>query len=379
MLIAGDLSWDGVPASTIHRRRPPWSALAEVLAGHDLRLADLEAPLTTRDSRIAKAGPHLHGDPVFAAVTRQGGFDVACLANNHILDMGPQGLADTLAACGDAGLLTVGAGMNAEQAGQPLIVERAGLRLGIAAFAEHEFSYATRTSAGANPLDPLEAALHLAALRAECDAVLVLLHAGTEHFELPSPALVATCRGLIDAGAHAVVCTHSHVASGVEMHRGQPIFYGTGNFLFHRPDLASVSWCSGYLVSLAMSANGVREASLIPYWQSRSSPAVEAMDPGEMLAFSRHLKGLSATISRPAELDSAWQMLCVARRSYYLSRALGLSRLERRLARLGVWPFWRMRRRRVAAWLNVIECESHAEAMKTILRGELRQESRSGR
>ena len=35
---------------------------------------------------------------------------------------------------------------------------------------------------------------------------------------------------MVDAGAHAVIGHHAHIAKGVEVYRDRPIFHGLGNF-----------------------------------------------------------------------------------------------------------------------------------------------------
>ena len=75
------------------------------------------------------------------------------LANNHILDHGPQGLESTLQAAEAAGIATFGAGRDREEAAAILVRTVGGIRIGILGVAEHEFSIATadvarRESAG---------------------------------------------------------------------------------------------------------------------------------------------------------------------------------------------------------------------------------------
>lgn len=45
--------------------------------------------------------------------------------------------------------------------------------------------------------------------------------------------LVVLCESLIEAGAVAVFCHGSPVLQGMGLHRGKPVFYGLGNFIFH--------------------------------------------------------------------------------------------------------------------------------------------------
>ena len=69
----------------------------------DLVVANLECPLIDRPTPISKTGP-VFGEPS-AAINgiRAAGVHVLCLANNHIFDHGPQGLANTLTVCARAG------------------------------------------------------------------------------------------------------------------------------------------------------------------------------------------------------------------------------------------------------------------------------------
>jgi poly-gamma-glutamate synthesis protein (capsule biosynthesis protein) len=45
--------------------------------------------------------------------------------------------------------------------------------------------------------------------------------------------LVSLCAQLADAGAAVVFCHGSPVLQGMGLHRGRPVFYGLGNFIFH--------------------------------------------------------------------------------------------------------------------------------------------------
>jgi len=113
----------------------------------DLSFTNLECPLTQHNQAINKSGPALKANPSCADALKS--FSVIGLANNHILDYGKQGLADTLAACYKAGLPTVGAGLDLKQAQQPFIQEVKGIKIAIIAIAEHEFNQPESGGAGA--------------------------------------------------------------------------------------------------------------------------------------------------------------------------------------------------------------------------------------
>ena len=72
---------------------------------------------------------------------------------------------------------------------------------------------------------------------ARTDAGLVVVSLHNHHWEVDWAAAPAwmedLCRQLVDAGADVVFCHGPPVLQGMAFHRGRPIFYGLGNFIFH--------------------------------------------------------------------------------------------------------------------------------------------------
>jgi len=360
----------------------PWSGLQGSIREHDLSLATIECPLTVREGAILKSGPLLRAHPAWASTVRLGGFDLVSLANNHIRDYGAAGVLETVAACESAGLQTVGAGEDLAHARLPAIRSVADLKIGVLAVAENEFGSAGQGRAGGNPFDPLTTPRDVHALSGETDAVLVMLHGGTEHYRLPSPNMTRICRALVEAGASAVVCSHTHVPSGLEIHEGAPIVYGTGNFFFPPGHRVGDEWYLGYCVSMWIGCNGVWRLALVPYRQRAGRGVVEPLSDAPARDLMRQTMELSATIGDDERLAERWREFCRVHRATTLGTVLGLTRVERRLVRHGVWPFWRLPRRRVPGLLNVVRCESHRERLITTLKiehEEGEQEEEDGR
>jgi poly-gamma-glutamate synthesis protein (capsule biosynthesis protein) len=371
IIIAGDLcpmgqSEELLSTNQVERLFP---GIIQTLQMVDLAIANLECPLTRQTSPIVKSGPHLKADPACANGIRSAGFDVVSLANNHILDMGGGGLADTVAACTGAGLETVGVGDSLAQATRPLLIDVKGMRVAVLAFAETEFSIATPHSSGAWPVDPVNNFYQIKQAGQEAEFVLVMLHGGNEYYELPSPPMVKLCRYFVDVGAHAVVCNHVHVPGGIEVYRGAPIIYSTGNFLFEGEDEVD-GWYKGFLVKLAIQPGAVVALQLIPYWQSKDQVGVRLMSHAEQGHFFAHLAEVSSVIADPVALEESWDRFVRSKRVQYLSSALGLTKVERRLLRSGLWPFWRLRRSAGAGLLNLFACESHRDVMTSLLTSE---------
>jgi poly-gamma-glutamate synthesis protein (capsule biosynthesis protein) len=237
--------------------------LDEVWNAADLRLFNLETPLADSASAANKCGPHLLA-PVkcaegLAALNPTG----VCICNNHILDHGAEGLASTLAALKEKHLSAFGAGEDIDEADKPFFYARHGVRIGVYAVCEHEFSCATERRAGANPLDLVNLGDRIRELKSNCDRLIVLYHGGREHYEYPSPELQKTCRKIADCGASLVVCQHSHCVGSAEKWNGATIVYGQGNFIFDAED-GGAGFDTGLLVRYTVGDYGADSVGYVP-------------------------------------------------------------------------------------------------------------------
>src|SRR5215218_1238577 len=112
---------------------PPGSPVARTLAllhRADLVSASLEMPYSTRGQPRDKAIA-FRADPALADHLRAFGFGVLSLANNHSLDHGWEALADTMERLDALGIAHVGAGATLTEAERGLILDIAGVRVGI--------------------------------------------------------------------------------------------------------------------------------------------------------------------------------------------------------------------------------------------------------
>ena len=371
IIVAGDLCPMGKSEEFLSTSQVEWlfPGVIQTLQRADLAIVNLECPLTHHTTPIVKSGPHLKANPACAKGIRSAGFDVVSLANNHILDMGGKGLADTVAACTNAGLKTIGVGENLAKATCPLWIDVRSLKVAILAFAENEFSIATRHTPGAWPVDPLSNYYQIKQAKQKADFVLVLLHGGNEYYELPSPNLIKLCRYYVDLGVNAVICNHIHVPGCIEIYDGVPIIYSSGNFLFEANDAVD-GWYKGFLVKLSIQSNAVVGIRLIPYWQSKDQVGVKLMEQSEQRQFLNHIFEISSLLADPAELVKKWDLFVNSKRIQYLSAVLGLNKVERQLLKFGIWPSWRLKRSARAGLLNLFTCEAHRDVMISLLSSE---------
>lgn len=333
----------------------------------DLTMVNLECPLIERPTPIVKCGPVLGANSQCVMGLKNARFDVIGLANNHILDHGEQGLRNTIRVCRQAGMAVVGAGEDLTDAGRVFCCRVKDLRIGIMAVAEQEFSIATKHTPGANPLDLIEYVRVTKKLRDECECLIVLLHGGKEYYPYPSPALQRTCRFMVEEGADAVICQHSHCPGCYEPYQRGWIVYGQGNLIFDAMTRDQEQWIRGFLVRMDISADKTVEVTFVPYFQSDGQPGASRMTQDEEAVFLRQLEERAERIQREGFLENSWNEFCYGRRYAYFSTLLGHCRLLRVLNRATHFTDILYPPRKRLGLANMVRCDTHREVLQTIL------------
>jgi poly-gamma-glutamate synthesis protein (capsule biosynthesis protein) len=328
-----------------------------LIQGCDYAVGNLECPLCEPDQPILKSGPNLSAPVSSAATLHKAGFRAMGLANNHILDFGPTGLQSSLEACQASGLATFGAGKDLASAQPPHIVEIRGQRIAFLAIAEDERCLAGPTSAGANPLDPIPVVRTIATFKDSFDRLVIILHGGNEGFQFPSPWLRDQCHFLIEQGADAVLCQHSHCIGAMETYQMGTILYGQGNFLFNYDSHGSLGG-QGLGVVIAFPAAGPALLELHPIEQAPDAIGIRLCAPESARKILDGLQGRSAVLKDALQYGQVWKDWCERQRDAYLTKVFGLGKWLGRLNR-GCWMFRFLSSRTLLGIYNIVSCESH--------------------
>ena len=251
LLFAGDTAEADAALPTLAERglMYPFGDTADLVSGADLAVFNAEAPITDGGTRFPIYKDYVYRAPAASArALAAAGFDVADLANNHALDYGGDGLGDTIANLGRAGIATIGGGRDAAQARRGLVVDIGGLRVGLLAYCERQFLwdvYVDQFARAGHPgvamaVEP-DLDRDVARLRARADLVVVQLHIG-DNYAPPRAVTLRWARRAIDAGADLVVCHHPHVAHPLARWRGKPILLSLGNYAFGTPGRATLDY-----------------------------------------------------------------------------------------------------------------------------------------
>ncbi len=249
---------------------------AQVVTGN------LDDALSDNTSYTKCAGSHGEGcysyrvPPGYAKQLKSAGFTVLSLANNHALDAGYSGLADTKKALRSQGIDYTG--MPKQVTLQQVNVGSQLISVAVVGFGPYSWSAS---------ITDIPAAVQLVqAAASQADLVVVNMHGGAEgsgntHVKAGTETYMGENRGdvqkfahaVVDAGADVVLGHGPSVLRGMEWYKGRLIAYSLGNFAGYktlnndgvdgigavltvslRPD---GSWVSGELVGTQLGEDGL--------------------------------------------------------------------------------------------------------------------------
>ena len=338
----------------------------DVFSDNDLNITDLECPLTLSESARPKSGPHQKAHPDCIKILKYANIHLAALANNHIMDYNSLGANDTIELCRANLIDTVGIGKTLEDAGRPFSANLKGKKIAILNYADNEFLSASDGSFQCNSIDPVRCYYDIHEAKQNHDFLIVIIHAGNEFYELPSPRTKKLYRYIIDLGADAIISHHTHAYSGYEIYKGNPIFYSLGNFIYDWPGKNNSKWNIGYVVKLILSDK--TDFEIIPLKQCNEIPGVFHLSSEEDETFQNDIDRLNQIIADDRKLENQFQKYCDTVFPMYdafIEPYFGnhITALRNR----GFFPKLMSKRKRLLL-LNLIRCESHRDVLLRMLK-----------
>lgn len=256
MAWVGDVMLADGPGRLVRRGGNPFAPTAALLAGADVRVANLECVVATQGKALDKPWTFQAHPRVLPLLKKH--VDVVSLANNHSGDFGQVAFAEMLQRLDAVGMPHVGGGRTLREAHQPVIVERHGVKIALLGY-DGMFPRAFEAGPGWPGVawsEDEQVAFDIRQARLKADVVIPFMHWGQEHEPRAHARQRELARLMIDAGADAVVGTHPHVVQDVERYRGKPIFYSLGNFVFD--GFSSADNNTGWVLWLDVTRQGVQ-------------------------------------------------------------------------------------------------------------------------
>ena len=222
--------------------------VAPVLKSADITLGNLEGTLCDGGSSTKAPGKYSYSfrtPTSYAPLLTEAGYDFLSMANNHSNDFGKTGMDSTEKALDGEGIAYSGVTGRREWA----VVERSGVRFGIAAFGHN--SYTLKHTNPATVKSIIDTLVKVS------DIVIISFHGGAEgsdrgHLPYGTETYLGENRGdlrtfahqCIDLGADVVYGHGPHVTRCVEVYKGRLIAYSLGNFC--TPYGVNISGVNGY-------------------------------------------------------------------------------------------------------------------------------------
>lgn len=254
LVLVGDVAMETADPDVVMANIRPYAEQSAIaFCNCEWPLTDRGAPWPGKAGRVVRSSP--------GKIGAYAGFDVVALANNHVMNYGAEGLAQTIEILDAAGIRHCGAGRDRAEAHRPAIVTGAGRRVAFLAYTSvytpgfeadqnrpgmavvrvdtryrvpkrlHEMPGSPmEIETIAHPHDVAVLQSDIAAAKRDSDFVVVSWHWGVSMgYRYLVGYQVELGRVAIDAGADLIVGHHPHALQGVEIHNGKAIAYSVAH------------------------------------------------------------------------------------------------------------------------------------------------------
>ncbi len=241
MAFGGDVHFEGFVRPLVDRP-DSLRELNATLGKADLAVVNLETAITEGGTPLPGKTFTFRAPERVLPILERAGVDVIAMANNHAVDFGLDGFADTMAAKKRSPVPIIGIGEDADEAFAPASLTVKGVKVAVLNGDQVLEETLTDHSAGpgkpgvANALDSTRIVAETRKAAATHDVVVVYLHWGIEPNDCPDEASITLSRELEAAGADVIAGGHTHRVNGAGWVGDAYVAYGLGNFVFYRAD-----------------------------------------------------------------------------------------------------------------------------------------------
>ncbi|MCS7204133.1 MAG: CapA family protein [Leptospiraceae bacterium] len=211
------------------------SYIKELLQQFDFRALNLETAFSKNAKSVDFTNYVFRSSPEQIQVLKDLGLNLAIFANNHSMDLGLQGLQDTIKHFQEYQIPFVGMGNDLNQALEPYIVEIHGVKFAFFAisFIGRKEDFADGKKSGIGKVHPLLfQKIKDAKTKQKVDYVFLSVHWGMEYQPFPSEEQKRWKNQFFQQGVNFIIGHHPHIPQGIEVYNDKAIVYSLGNFLF---------------------------------------------------------------------------------------------------------------------------------------------------
>ncbi len=233
LIIGGDLMPSGSLLEFIERDPIyPFKKIESIIKNTDIAFFNLECPIVDTGTPVSDKKFIFKLPTKFADVFKRIGIDGFTLANNHIMDYGPQGLTSTIRILDSLGIGHCGAGRDLQTARIPFVKRVNGIKIAFFGYSNTLPKSYWADSSKPGAVHGIEEVIYRDLKGSDADFKIMIFHWSSELLDTPRKYQRILAHYAIDHGADLVVGHHPHVIQPVEFYKGKPIFYSLGNFVF---------------------------------------------------------------------------------------------------------------------------------------------------
>jgi poly-gamma-glutamate capsule biosynthesis protein CapA/YwtB (metallophosphatase superfamily) len=297
-------------------------------AAPDARIVNLETSIT-KSGDFEPKGINYRMHPANVPCLNAAGIECCTLANNHVLDWGRSGLAETISTLRNAGIKTAGAGANAREAWAPAVIP-IGENSRVLVFAVGTSDSGIGADWGAREASSGVALIYslseanvariaglVKASKTQGDLAVLSIHwGGNWGYEIPAEQQEFAHKLIDGAGIDIVHGHSSHHPKGIEVYRDKPVLYGCGDFLNDYEGISGYEEFRSHLVmayflTVDPSSGALLKLEMAPFeiirFQLRRAGVQDSVWLANVMSREGKSLGTSATLNSRNRLELRWE------------------------------------------------------------------------
>lgn len=240
---------------------PIFTNISEDINGADLAIANFEGSVNS--NRKLSGFPLFNFPKETIYSLKNAGFDILSTANNHALDTGLDGVAETLSHIKESGMESFGT--LTEDLEKGIVVEKNGIKIGLISFTDtlNGMDSLMRNKEYSVNTFSQDVAGDIKNIKDKSDIVIVYPHWGNEYHYHPSERQIYLKEKLHEYGADIILGSHPHVLQRYEVEEinGKKLFtiFSMGNALSNQrvENLKKSGVDTGALVKLEIEKDNI--------------------------------------------------------------------------------------------------------------------------
>lgn len=250
---------------------PIFANISEDINGADIAIANFEGSVNS--NRKLSGFPMFNFPKESIYSLKNAGFDILSTANNHSLDTGLDGVAETISHIKESGMESFGT--LSEEGEKGIIIEKNGIKIGLISFTDtlNGMDSLMRNKEYSVNTFSQDVAGDIKNLKDKSDIVIVYPHWGNEYQHHPSERQIYLKEKLHEYGADIILGSHPHVLQRYEVEEinNKKLFtiYSMGNALSNQrvENLKKSGVDTGALVKLEIEKDNTSGVTILKSYE----------------------------------------------------------------------------------------------------------------